>query len=77
MQVKADSIFFCIIDDCGDVDVPLLELLFDHLYLRQRIGQLQTPEDVDATQGILECKLSSDYYNRVLSGWEPIIEPWR
>lgn len=27
--------------------------------------------------GRLQCKLTSDYYNRALSGWEPFIEPWR
>lgn len=27
--------------------------------------------------GKLQCKLTSDYYNRALSGWEPFIEPWR
>lgn len=26
--------------------------------------------------GRLQCKLTSDYYNRALSGWEPFIEPW-
>lgn len=27
--------------------------------------------------GRLQCRLTSDYYNRTLSGWEPFIEPWR
>lgn len=27
--------------------------------------------------GKLKCKVTSDYYNRALSGWEPFIEPWR
>lgn len=66
-QVKANSIVVCIIDDCGDVDVPLLEFSLDHLHLKQNLG----------ASGSLECRISNDYYNRVLSGWEPVIEPWR
>lgn len=27
--------------------------------------------------GRLGAVLSADYYNRTLSGWEPVIEPWR
>ena len=27
--------------------------------------------------GSLVFRLSLDYYNRLLSGWEPLIEPWR
>lgn len=27
--------------------------------------------------GRLGAVLSVDYYNRMLSGWEPAVEPWR
>lgn len=27
--------------------------------------------------GSLVFRLSLDYYNRLLSGWEPLMEPWR
>lgn len=27
--------------------------------------------------GRLGAVLSADYYNRPLSGWEPVVEPWR
>lgn len=27
--------------------------------------------------GRLGGLLSIDYYNRTLSGWEPVVEPWR
>lgn len=57
----------CIIDDCRDADVPLLELTLIDLSLRQEYCGLG---DVSAT-------FSVDYYNRVLSGWEPFIEQWR
>lgn len=74
--MKANSIIFCIIDDCGDVDVPLLELSLDHLRLRQSVGLRGADGQADSN-GSLECRISNDYYNRVLSGWEPVIEPWR
>ena len=57
----------CIIDDCRDADVPLLELTLVDLTLRQ---EYSGPGDASAA-------LSIDYYNRVLSGWEPFVEQWR
>lgn len=66
-----------IIDDCGDADVPLLELLLSQLNLRQCLTPLVSNEVSNSSQGALECTLASDYYNRVLSGWEPVIEPWK
>lgn len=30
-----------------------------------------------AGAGRLRAQLSADYYNRTLSGWEPVVEPWR
>lgn len=80
-QIKAGCISICIIDDCGDSDVPLVEFTLSRLILNQLL-----PESIVAStknneqiypQGVLECVLTSDYYNRVLSGWEPFIEPWR
>ncbi|KAJ8370962.1 hypothetical protein SKAU_G00109900 [Synaphobranchus kaupii] len=68
VEVKAESVCICFIDDCLDCDVPLAELTFSRLYILQRIGS--TPE------GNASFTLSGDYYNRELSGWEPFIEPW-
>lgn len=36
-----------------------------------------TPRKAGAGGGRLAGVLSVDYYNRTLSGWEPVIEPWR
>jgi len=66
-QVKASHICVCVIDDCRDSDVPLLEL---------SVSQLALEQEVDGG-GTAKCILSSDYYNRLLSGWEPFIEPWQ
>ncbi|KAF7280409.1 hypothetical protein GWI33_006075 [Rhynchophorus ferrugineus] len=72
VEVKANCISICIIDDCGDSDVPLIELLFSDLEFRQELPDLNMVN----SKGHLRCSLASDYYNRVLSGWEPVIEPW-
>ncbi|XP_078095171.1 intermembrane lipid transfer protein VPS13D isoform X4 [Mustelus asterias] len=68
IEVKAESICICLIDDCMDCDVPLAELTFSRLYFLQRVGA--SPE------GSANFTLSGDYYNRELSGWEPFAEPW-
>ncbi|XP_051961416.1 intermembrane lipid transfer protein VPS13D-like [Xyrauchen texanus] len=68
VEVKAESVCICFIDDCLDCDVPLAELTFSRLYILQRIGSMR--------EGKASFSLSADYYNRELSGWEPFIEPW-
>ncbi|KAG5282212.1 hypothetical protein AALO_G00053510 [Alosa alosa] len=65
IEVKAESVCICFIDDCLDCDVPLAELTFSRLYVLQRIGSTQ--------EGNASFTLSGDYYNRELSGWEPFI----
>ncbi|XP_034358412.1 LOW QUALITY PROTEIN: intermembrane lipid transfer protein VPS13D [Arvicanthis niloticus] len=68
VEVKAESVCICFIDDCMDCDVPLAELTFSRLNFLQHIRT--NPE------GYAHFTLSGDYYNRALSGWEPFIEPW-
>ncbi|XP_027253957.1 vacuolar protein sorting-associated protein 13D isoform X7 [Cricetulus griseus] len=68
VEVKAESICICFIDDCMDCDVPLAEFTFSRLNFLQHIRT--SPE------GYAHFTLSGDYYNRALSGWEPFIEPW-
>lgn len=75
-QVKANCISICIIDDCGDSDVPLLEVSLSDLELRQVIPKLDVNNPAPSC-AYLHCSLAGNYYNRVLSGWEPIIEPWK
>ncbi|KAK7078968.1 hypothetical protein SK128_010900 [Halocaridina rubra] len=67
IEIKTGSVNICVIDDCGDCDVPLLEVSLVHLSLKQDyLGK-----------GSAGCSLSVDYYNRALSGWEPFLEPWK
>ncbi|XP_039657872.1 vacuolar protein sorting-associated protein 13D isoform X1 [Perca fluviatilis] len=68
VELKAEGVCICFIDDCLDCDIPLAELTFSRLYVLQRIGSTQ--------EGNASFTLSGDYYNRELSGWEPFIEPW-
>ena len=67
VMLETSCLKICIIDDCRDADVPLLELTLIDLWLKQ---EYNGPGDVSATFGV-------DYYNRVLSGWEPFVEQWR
>ncbi|KFB49228.1 vacuolar protein sorting 13D [Anopheles sinensis] len=98
IELKSPCISICVIDDCRDADVPLVELSLSKLDLRQELGQLHPdhsnrmttltgddPDVVDALAatfsgyngGRMAGVFAVDYYNRVLSGWEPMIESWK
>ncbi|XP_073839094.1 vacuolar protein sorting 13D isoform X2 [Musca autumnalis] len=76
MTFNANSLSICIIDDCLDADVPLLELSLLHLKIDQKFDNLIDTNLVKYYEGKVETVMSSSYYNRHLSGWEPIIEAW-
>ncbi|KAJ2952417.1 hypothetical protein O0L34_g6723 [Tuta absoluta] len=97
VQVNAECVTLCVIDDCLDSDVPLLEVSLSELQVEQDLrkveeafedpllvqtpsgaaGTIASPKRAGAGGGRLSGVLSADYYNRTLSGWEPVIEPWR
>ena len=66
LEVKTSAVNVCIIDDCKDADVPLLELTLRRLSLKHGFGG----------EGEAATSLSGNYYNRALSAWEPFMEPW-
>lgn len=68
IEVKCNCLSLCVIDDCKDSDVPVLEISVQQLELFQNCVDSLT---------IADCVLSGDYYNRTLSGWEPFLEPWK
>lgn len=68
VQINIKCLSICVIDDCRDADVPLLELSLSSLNVDQSYGSTGSCK--------IEGVLASDYYNRVLSGWEPFVEPW-
>ncbi|KAJ8723032.1 hypothetical protein PYW07_004212 [Mythimna separata] len=96
VQVAADCITLCVIDDCLDSDVPLLEVSLSDLQVEQDLRKVEdsfedpmlvstpagpggaiVPRAAGAGGGRLASLLTIDYYNRTLSGWEPVVEPWR
>lgn len=101
VEVKAACVRLCLIDDCGDVDVPLAEVTMTSVCAAYELTAAQhvpagetadtqgmellvvnsrtedcAPGD-SGTGGSVECTLAIDYYNRVLGGWEPFVEPWK
>jgi hypothetical protein len=66
VALKTHLLSICIIDDCRDADVPLLELSLAQLSLLQFLGTNRPLEN-----GHMECHLAVDYYNRLLSGHYP------
>ncbi|XP_033219342.1 vacuolar protein sorting-associated protein 13D isoform X2 [Belonocnema kinseyi] len=67
VKLETSCLRICIIDDCRDADVPLLELTLLDLTMRQSY----------AGPGVISGTFGLDYYNRVLSGWEPFMEQWK
>lgn len=61
---------FKIINDCGHLNVPLVELTIYPFkgYLREWF----TPEGNGGTK----ISLGANFYNNKLSVWEPLIEKW-
>lgn len=100
IEVCANCISICVIDDCKDADVPLLEISLSDLQGKQELGALTdnqalartgnrnhsdsrlgslipTPSGSVYKAGHLKGVFSIDYYNRMLSGWESLIEAWK
>ncbi|CAG0881810.1 unnamed protein product, partial [Cyprideis torosa] len=67
IEARLPSLVLCVIDDCRDVDVPLVEFSLSQLVIKQSMEG----------QGHFSGVLAVDYYNRGYSGWEPLMEPWR
>lgn len=65
---------FCLIDDCNDIDIPLIDIQFNRFNLAQKFATMTFPQQQQ--QGSAEFALNIDYFNRLLSGWEPLVEPW-
>lgn len=72
IEIRTGCINLCVIDDCRDADLPLVEFTASQLLLRQTMDANQMNGD-----GSINCQFAVDYYNRVLSGWEPFVEPFK
>ena len=74
INLTMNNFLILVIDDCMDIDIPLLELQFYRLRIIQ-----STDKSLDifsVGHGSSEFALNISYYNRLLSGWEPLLEPW-
>ena len=67
IEFKTSSVNVCIIDDCKDADVPLIEVMLQQLNLKHGHDG----------NGKAASTMTGSYYNRALSSWEPFLEPWR
>lgn len=68
MQISVGALSVCVIDDCVDHDVPLLEF---------SLVDIQAEHDfLPARKGRARAVFSGDYYNRHISAWEPVVESW-
>ena len=63
------TLSFCLIDDCGNNDIPLIEVMLNSLYLWHDLQHTK--------EGSSHATVVAYYYNRNVSGWEPFIEPWK
>lgn len=63
------SVNTCLIDDSLDHDVPLVELTLTGVQAEHPLA--------GGGVGSAIATLSFDSYNRSISAWEPIVEPWR
>ena len=68
LQVHINSLSLCLIDDCFNRDVPLLDFTLSDAHIRHHIQ--------GSFNGQLHARLIGEYYNRNISAWEPVIEPW-
>jgi hypothetical protein len=66
IEVRIQKGTLCLIDDCNETDVPLLELNIEDFRLMQHNSNI--------LEGFSEMAFSCDYFNSALSGWEPFIE---
>ncbi|KAH8368682.1 hypothetical protein KR084_004755 [Drosophila pseudotakahashii] len=78
--VDASLISVFIIDDCMDADVPLLEVslskfLMNFTFKTQDLNPKAT-NIRHYSSGNIDTEASVNYYNRRLSGWEPVAETW-
>ncbi|EDV97387.1 GH14723 [Drosophila grimshawi] len=80
--LDANCISMCVIDDCMDADVPLLEISLSKVLLKYKFQ----PNTIEAEGGLnannsaegdLDTEVALNYYNRRLSGWEPLAEIWQ
>lgn len=69
VQINLEGITAMFIDDFSSVHIPLLEVSVDRI-----AAHVQDWSSALKVNGVL--KLHSNFFNRLNSHWEPVIEPW-
>jgi len=70
---RSDCLCVCLIDDCDGRDLPIGELKVAEVDVTARLTRSGTTTKATVKAG--GCT-SCEYYNGVLSSWEPLVEPW-
>ncbi|KAI3383010.1 hypothetical protein SNEBB_004090 [Seison nebaliae] len=80
--IYCEGMSICLIDDLDSSDIPLGELILEDIKLNlhtpilyNRHGKLN-PFNLYHSRFALSIMMSIYYYNRLESGWEPLLEPW-
>ncbi|CAF0789547.1 unnamed protein product [Rotaria sordida] len=69
IKFSCEQICLCLIDDCLNANIPLLNL--NLTLIKFNLIEYETYSFLQA-----DLQLNIDYYNRLLSGYEPFIELW-
>ena len=69
ITVHIEELKLVFIDDCGNCDIPLGELSIEHVSIQQKFYA--------PFVGKAKIKLATNYYNRYISAWEPLVEPYK
>jgi vacuolar protein sorting-associated protein 13D len=69
IKFSCEQISLCLIDDCLNANIPLLNLNLASIQFN--ITEYETHRLQQA-----DVQVNIDYYNRLLSGYEPFIESW-
>lgn len=81
MNVSIGEFYFGLIDDCNEINIPLFDMHLNRFHLFQKLASSSSfnpsinPGSIQK-QGSAEFSLNLNYFNRFLSGWEPLVEPW-
>ncbi|XP_034133792.1 vacuolar protein sorting-associated protein 13D isoform X2 [Drosophila guanche] len=77
LVVDANVISVFIIDDCMDADVPLLEISLSKVLFKLTLKAKEHQSKMQYySLANVDTEVALNYYNRRLSGWEPVAETW-
>jgi hypothetical protein len=69
MKFKSNGLRLILFDDSTDLNLPLLDVGIKSVYVDAK--DWSSALNLKAT-----CSLYANYFNRNISNWEPVVEPW-